>query len=179
MNCFVAASSHTTQHSIQSCISHVLVAERRAEMSTTQILFNSPALHSLKREQLVKLCKIHSIKANGKNAELIERLKQRAQEFPRDEDDVDRRQEQQEEVHVGGLSLPGACEAPKLQMPRPSEQWEVVMEDIPEVYESSSLGTISSKGSLRTQGGAGEFGTGNSKSELFIHVPSMPPYLVW
>jgi hypothetical protein len=44
----------------------------------TQILFNSPALHSLKREQLVKLCKLHSIKANGKNVELIQRLRQHA-----------------------------------------------------------------------------------------------------
>ena len=41
--------------------------------TTTQILFNSPALHSLKRDQLVKLCKIHSIKANGKNSDLIDR----------------------------------------------------------------------------------------------------------
>ncbi|KAJ7879844.1 hypothetical protein B0H13DRAFT_2542616 [Mycena leptocephala] len=52
--------------------------------TTTQILFNSPALHSLKRDQLVKLCKIHSIKANGKNVELVERLKSHAKSLPRD-----------------------------------------------------------------------------------------------
>ena len=52
--------------------------------TTTQILFNSPALHSLKREQLVKLCKIHAIKANGKNVEMIQRLRQHAQTMPKD-----------------------------------------------------------------------------------------------
>ncbi|OSX56854.1 hypothetical protein POSPLADRAFT_1076508 [Postia placenta MAD-698-R-SB12] len=123
--------------------------------TTTQILFNSPALHSLKREQLVKLCKIHSIKASGKNAELIERLKQRAQELPQSEDGT---------LHIGGLTFPSDVDVPRFQMPRPSEQWEIVMEDIEEVQESTSLGTISSKGSLRTQGTAGEFGTSNSKS---------------
>ncbi|GAA5970800.1 hypothetical protein JCM3765_006310 [Sporobolomyces pararoseus] len=48
--------------------------------STTQpqlaILRNSPALHSLKRQQLTQLCKQFNLKANGKNVELIERLKQ-------------------------------------------------------------------------------------------------------
>ncbi|KAJ7757130.1 hypothetical protein B0H16DRAFT_1457986 [Mycena metata] len=51
--------------------------------TTTQILFKSPALHSLRRDQLVKLCKIHSIKANGKNVELVERLKTHARNLPR------------------------------------------------------------------------------------------------
>ena len=78
--------------------------------TTTQILFNSPALHSLKRDQLVKLCKIHSIKANGKNSELIERLKQRALELPpeaqhppSDQDEDDRMDEDADAVeHEGG-----------------------------------------------------------------------------
>jgi hypothetical protein len=52
-------------------------------MSTiTQILFNSPTL--LKRDQLVKLCELHSIEANGKNVELVERLKTHAKSLPRD-----------------------------------------------------------------------------------------------
>ena len=45
---------------------------------TTDILFNSPALHSLKRAQLVQLCKRHELKATGKNADLIARLKNHA-----------------------------------------------------------------------------------------------------
>ncbi|KAI0287177.1 hypothetical protein BC826DRAFT_1108625 [Russula brevipes] len=53
-----------------------------ASSETTQILFNSPALHSLKRDQLVKLCKIHSIKASGKNTELIQKLKNHAASLP-------------------------------------------------------------------------------------------------
>ncbi|KAJ7726876.1 hypothetical protein B0H16DRAFT_1779853 [Mycena metata] len=57
--------------------------------TTTQILFKSPALHSLKRDQLVKLCKIHSIKANGKNVELVERLKTHARNLPRDKEAED------------------------------------------------------------------------------------------
>ncbi|THG94970.1 hypothetical protein EW026_g6604 [Hermanssonia centrifuga] len=80
--------------------------------TTTEILFNSPALHSLKRDQLVKLCKIHSLKANGKNAELIDRLKQRAAQLPPDDDD-------------------------DTKMPRASEQWEMVMDDIQEAIASS------------------------------------------
>jgi hypothetical protein len=48
----------------------------------------------------------------------------------------------------------------KFQMPRPSEQWEVVMESIEELEENSSQGTLSS---TRTLGSTGEFGTGNSK----------------
>lgn len=129
--------------------------------TTTQILFNSPALHSLKREQLVKLCKIHSIKASGKNLELIERLKQRAQELPPEalsaiNDDGtldDASSDMQDDQDDSPYSR---------RMQRPSEQWEIVMEDIEE--ESESFGTASSKGTLR--GGApGEFGSHNSKSK--------------
>ncbi|GAA5993394.1 hypothetical protein JCM5350_002163 [Sporobolomyces pararoseus] len=40
------------------------------------ILENSPALHSWKRQQLIRLCKQFNLKANGKNVDLIERLKQ-------------------------------------------------------------------------------------------------------
>ena len=49
-------------------------------MSTTDILFNSPALHSLKRAQLVQLCKRHNIKASGKNTELVDRLKEESRQ---------------------------------------------------------------------------------------------------
>lgn len=63
------------------CISSAI----NSVMSTTQILFNSPALHSLKRDQLVKLCKIHSIKANGKNVDLVEKLKEHAKMLPSDD----------------------------------------------------------------------------------------------
>ena len=127
--------------------------------ATTQILYNSPALHSLKRDQLVKLCKTHSLKANGKNSELIERLKKHALQLGQetfidnaDTPDKNSRDKEKENINDGF----------KLQMPRPSEQWEIVMEDIQEVPEP--LGTISSKGTITSiRGGGEEFG---SKSEF-------------
>lgn len=127
--------------------------------TTTQILFNSPALHSLKREQLVKLCKIHHLKANGKNSEMIERLKQRAQELP--EQDMEREETDEEDSYVSDLEQ-GAIGGLRELISRPSEQWEVVMEDIQEVDElSSATGTLSSMKSMRS----GEFGSSSSKSE--------------
>ncbi|KAI0672212.1 hypothetical protein C8Q78DRAFT_971235 [Trametes maxima] len=150
--------------------------------TTTQILFNSPALHSLKRDQLVKLCKIHSIKANGKNSELIERLKQHAQALPpealnssADEDDA---MDVEEEGLPGGFpvaksqasssgddyAMEDAVLTSRFGIPRPSEQWEVVMDDIEEVDESG-MGNMSSKGSLRTVSN-GEFGTQTSKGSV-------------
>lgn len=44
--------------------------------ATDSILQNSAALHSLKKEQLVRLCKAHGVKANGKKSEMAERLAQ-------------------------------------------------------------------------------------------------------
>lgn len=135
--------------------------------STTQILFNSPALHSLKRDQLVKLCKIHSIKATGKNMELIEKLKQRAQEMPLDFAQI----MPSSDDEASEMTVDGEEHLLRAQLPRPSEQWEIVMDDIEEVEEPT--GTVSSKGSLRTLGGPrGEFGTGNTKCE-YCHVYSV------
>ncbi|KAF5384087.1 hypothetical protein D9615_003209 [Tricholomella constricta] len=151
--------------------------------TTTQILFNSPALHSLKRDQLVKLCKIHLIKASGKNVELIEKLKKHAETLPRDsplslaargegvegEDvkvDEGGEDETMEEGQATEKDQSQSSNAQwGFQMPRPSEQWEVVMESIEEIEERSSQGTLSSLRTLgSTNGGSGEFGTGMSKS---------------
>lgn len=139
--------------------------------TTTQILFNSPALHSLKRDQLLKLCKIHNIKAAGKSVDLIERLKQHAATLPpdaplnvavRSEDDSD------------SISFDESPQYPSHQysaMPRPSEAWEVVMDDILELPEtSSSQNTLNS---LRTtSNNAGEFGTANSKCKPIVFIVS-------
>ncbi|THV05704.1 hypothetical protein K435DRAFT_960971 [Dendrothele bispora CBS 962.96] len=119
--------------------------------TTTDILFNSPALHSLKRDQLVKLCKIHSVKAAGKNVELIARLKQVAETLPKDAplsiaarsedhgDDEEDEDEAEKENFIGGL----------VRGPR--------MESI--VEESSSQGSLSSHRSK-------DFGTASSKSSV-------------
>ncbi len=142
---------------------------------TTEILFNSPALHSLKRDQLVKLCKIHSIKANGKNVEIIERLKKVAEGLPKgaplsiaarsdvpasDGMDVDSEMEHdgldKENIHGGRVEHT----AMKI-LPRPSEQWEV-MESI---AECDSEDSGSNQGTLKSLGSNREFGTGGSKCE--------------
>ncbi len=114
---------------------------------TTQILFNSPALHSLKRDQLVKLCKLHSIKASGKNTDLVEKLKRHAATLPLGSPlSVATRSEQPQH---DGNTLPQ----------RPSEQWELIMEDIPDVPGGISKPTLSS---LRSVAGDApdEFGAG-------------------
>ena len=117
---------------------------------TTQILFNSPALRSLKRDQLVKLCKIHSIKASGKSVDLIQRLKDHAVTLPPDDP-------LRVTAHTDN-------ESSVLDSKRPSDQWEVVMEDIQEVPEPSRT-TLSSLRSV-TSNAPDEFGTGGgSKCE--------------
>lgn len=132
--------------------------------STTQILFNSPALHSLKRDQLVKLCKIHSIKASGKNVDLIEKLKRHAETLPKDDPlSIAVRGESNENDNDSELTGSSPSPSPpedRQTLARPSEQWEVVMDSIAEEDENSQ-GTI---GSTKTfKGTAGEFGTGSTK----------------
>lgn len=134
----------------------------------TQILFNSPALHSLKRDQLVKLCKIHSLKANGKNKDLIERLQQHAKMLPPDDplsiatrsDDSDAKagMESEGDESEGGSNY-GSTETLGRSI-RPSEQWEVVMDDIPEVDEE----TLRSNRGGNSNSQAGEFGTNGGKA---------------
>ncbi|KAF8893043.1 hypothetical protein BD779DRAFT_1508513 [Infundibulicybe gibba] len=133
--------------------------------TTTQILFNAPALHSLKRDQLVKLCKIHSIKASGKNVELIERLKSHAQTLTTDSSpNLSSGNEPTKDARGSEPNHFDENESMKSQAPRPSEQWEVVMESIEELEESSSQGTLSSLRTLNNAGSTGEFGIGGSKS---------------
>ncbi|GAA5962710.1 hypothetical protein JCM8115_005931 [Rhodotorula mucilaginosa] len=53
------------------------------------ILSNAAALHSLKRPQLVALCKQHGLKGSGKNVELIARLEERGRFLATIADDED------------------------------------------------------------------------------------------
>ncbi|KAJ7701848.1 hypothetical protein B0H17DRAFT_1195061 [Mycena rosella] len=137
--------------------------------TTTQILFNSPALHSLKRDQLVKLCKIHSIKANGKNVDLVERLKTHAKNLPRDSPLSVAFRSEQEGTPANEDEEDEQEE--KVTMPRPSSQWELVMDSIIEESEdSSSQGTLSSLKSASTL--TGEFGAGSNSSKSTSTVSS-------
>ncbi|KAJ8082228.1 hypothetical protein PM082_008075 [Marasmius tenuissimus] len=110
--------------------------------TTTEILFNSPALHSLKRDQLVKLCKIHSIKASGKNVELIAKLKAVAETLPKD----------------SALSIAARSEEEPDE--DADEDGDQKMDTIAELGGgSSSQGTLASHRS-------GEFGTTSSKGTM-------------
>jgi hypothetical protein len=144
-----------------------------AMSETTQILFNSPALHSLKRDQLVKLCKTHSLKANGKNVELIDRLKAHALTFPSSDPLSIATRNESDDMDDGDLDMKMSSPSfARLNMPRPSEQWEVVMDNIEEVPESDShQGTLSSLKTIGKAGNSGEFGTGGSKGVCTTSSP--------
>ncbi|KAJ3563954.1 hypothetical protein NP233_g8607 [Leucocoprinus birnbaumii] len=117
---------------------------------TTEILFNSPALNALRRDQLQKLCKLHSIKANGKNTELIDRLREHAKTLPNDDP-----------LSVAARSEVVADDDESVRSTqRPSEQWEVVMESIEEVEENGGPSMLRTP---RVQS-SGEFGSANSKT---------------
>jgi hypothetical protein len=126
--------------------------------TTTQILFNSPALHSLKRDQLVKLCKIHSIKANGKTKDIIERLQLHAQTLPPDDPlSIATRCYKSEDEQESAEEESSKASA----MARPSEQWEIVMDSIAEVDEDAASTLKNNHARNATQ--AGEFGTNGGK----------------
>jgi hypothetical protein len=151
---------------------------------TTDILFSHPALHSLKRDQLVKLCKIHSIKANGKKAELIERLKEHAKTLPRDSPlSLAARSEpgsitqpstfdddSQDEMSVDDSPVSFQESAWGFQAPRPSEQWEVVMDAIEEMIEDSTVEGVTMSSQATTATECSEFGTGTTKCKAFIYA---------
>src|SRR4051794_21347073 len=108
--------------------------------TTTQILFNSPALHSLKRDQLVNLCKIHSIKATGKNSELVEKLKKHAETLPKGLtlNPADSPINDESGYHVQEKDNKTSKTTERL-----SEQWEL-MENIEELKENTTNSTLSS-----------------------------------
>lgn len=142
-------------------------------MSTTDILFNSPALHSLKRTQLVQLCKRHSIKASGKNTELVARLQEHARGLPSGAPlSVAVRSERpgaQGVVTDISDEEEGGEQGTSPDEERPSEIWEVVSE----LGEGAAQkrASVDSKRSVVTagsQGQTGEFGTAASSKCSFL-----------
>lgn len=141
-------------------------------MSTTDILFNSPALHSLKRAQLVQLCKRHNIKATGKNPDIVDRLKKHALTLPPDaplhlavRSEAPRQHQGSDETDEDEDSNNDENTFDFRNTNRPSEMWEVVMDDIPEEESGSLRGTLKSMGSIRSHG---EFGSSGSMSEFSV-----------
>jgi len=131
---------------------------------TTEILFNSPGLHTLRRDQLQKLCKYNFIKANGKNTELVERLRVHALTLPKDDPlSIAARSEMDLDDDDGDGDTDDGSHSPNKG---PGKQWEV-MESIQEVEENLQ-GTSSPRAS-RTMN-IGELETMNPKGKrLFLH----------
>ena len=138
-------------------------------MSATDILQNSPYLHSLKRSQLIKLCKRHGLKATGKNVELVTKLQLHAKTMPPDAPLVytsDMGYASTDDGTEDGEEGEGSLgNKPKV---RPSEIWEVIEEETKEELKAleSQGNTLNGQGSIK--GNAGEFGNalGVTKSEL-------------
>ncbi|KZS96977.1 hypothetical protein SISNIDRAFT_450767 [Sistotremastrum niveocremeum HHB9708] len=137
-------------------------------MSSTDILHNSYALSSLKRTQLIKLCKRYGIKATGKNTELVEKLQEYARNRPADAPltimTSDMEYNSLDETTDDGEDTMG----PGKTKVRPSEIWEVIHEETNEEMDAmdgsqqgsfnSKKGSVNSHGSMRSNRTVGEFG---------------------
>ncbi|KAL5514724.1 hypothetical protein ACEPAG_2040 [Sanghuangporus baumii] len=145
-------------------------------MSTTDILFNSPALHSLKRAQLVQLCKRHNIKASGKNTELVSRLKRHARNLPsgaplsvavRSETEAEGG-ENENDANDGMMTDISDEDNVEEQLSSPVKERES------QIWEIVSRGSLDSKMSVATRSQVvGEFGAAaNSKSTILKSIAS-------
>ncbi|KAG8856535.1 hypothetical protein FRB91_000692 [Serendipita sp. 411] len=105
---------------------------------SNQILFNEPALHSLKRAQLMALCKRYNIKQSGKNEELVFRLRQYAETLQNKERTADK----ENKVSTNDPSNQETSA-------RTSQQWELV-EGGPEEENSMIMDKRSRTASLRS-----------------------------
>jgi hypothetical protein len=125
--------------------------------TTTAILFNSPALSSLKRDQLLKLCKIHGVKASGKNVDIVARLQQYATTLPPEMATLPPDNSEETTGETQGADK-------RASVISTSEQWEMVMEAVDETSEVPIRGTLKTMKSA--PGNVGDFGTGQSKGLL-------------
>ncbi|XP_006455361.1 hypothetical protein AGABI2DRAFT_121282 [Agaricus bisporus var. bisporus H97] len=80
---------------------------------------SSPALDSLRRSELQTLCKSHAIKANGKNSDLLHRLRQHARDLPHDHPlSIAARMDSIQELEESDpIDLPGCISRPGVQAP--------------------------------------------------------------
>jgi hypothetical protein len=162
-----------------------------APSPATDILFNEAALSSLKRAQLMQLCKMHGVKANGKNVEMVQRLREYAEGVPPPvtdaptptpaTDDMDIADEDEQETGLVGpaeeymdtaidvdfrdggrdTDLPPSPETRKPGQ-RPSEVWEVIEEEtMKEMKDLEENYKATTKGSSKSSKWSGS-GTGSS-----------------
>ena len=145
--------------------------------ANADILLDSPALNSLKRAQLVQLCKRHNIKATGKNADIIDRLKKHALTLPPDaplhlavRSEVPIQHEGVSETDDDTSHDDDDVTFDFRRTNRPSEMWEVVMDDIPEEESGSLKGTLPSIKSAGSLASHSEFGSSSSIRESPIVI---------
>ncbi|PVG02202.1 hypothetical protein CPB86DRAFT_870493 [Serendipita vermifera] len=122
---------------------------------SNEILFNSPALHSLKRAQLTALCKRYHIKTTGKNEDLVARLREYATTSLNKKGEPDKKDTSSVPQEENDASNE------KESAGRTSQQWELVEEDSREedmsvlsdrrsrTISAISIGTIKSIGSSK------------------------------
>lgn len=114
------------------------------------------ALHSLKRNQLQKLCKLHKINASGKNVAMVERLEQYA------------------------LTLsPNAADKTPVADSLEQASWDESFSEVPE--EPAGMSTIietdepSIRGTAKSvksgRDAVGEFGTGHKGELRAVRIP--------
>lgn len=147
-------------------------------METTDILSNPAALHSLKRAQLVQLCKLHKIKASGKNSELISRLKRHANNLPPDTPLKAAGRGESSDCGDIAAESEGVTEDESDGDFSPITNWTIVMPSIPE-EEHNGHGSIESKTTLgiSSQNG-GDFGTsGSSRCMSWFLIVSLSPQI--
>lgn len=127
-------------------------------MSANDIIFNAPALNSLKRAQLVQLCKSHDLKTTGKNNELVNRLQEYAQVMSTDGLLT---------VFEGSENRPSTDDSHEngVDTQRSNQSLDYITEL---TEESSRNGSANSKKSVASSGSAGEFGTSTSKCAYLV-----------
>lgn len=132
-----------------------------ATMSTTDILLNSAALHSLKRNQLVSLCKTHGLKGSGKSSELISKLQEYAMNNPTRDAAIpglaERMQSSQTDMASDDTEMRNDIEQREDDRARirPSEVWEVIEEETMEQMRQLQEESLKGKGSLQSNSSKG------------------------
>lgn len=139
--------------------------------TATDILYNVHALQSLKRDQLLKLCKSHSLKSSGNKAELVAALRfhARALAATTDLDNMTTIQptipEEEEEEDTPPLRRSPRRSPRKLASQASSER-KTMKGVILEANQDDDESIGNTMSSIRS-GDAGEFGPGNSKGACY------------
>lgn len=138
--------------------------------TATDILYNAHALHALKRDQLLKLCKAHGLKSSGNKADLVAALQFHARALAATADPDNLTAIQPTVPEDDEDDTPLLRRSPR-RSPRKHTQGKptgsgTVMDALGEAEESDSL-RESTIASMRS-GVTGELGTNGSKGEFCV-----------